>query len=85
MGFESTIPAFERAKTVHALDCTTTVNGPEVHNLTQKNLALVHTLNRIKPANIRVPIPLKFILILSSYLLLGPPSDLFLSGFPIQI
>jgi hypothetical protein len=28
-GFEPTIPAFERAKTVHALDPVATVNGGE--------------------------------------------------------
>jgi hypothetical protein len=27
VGFEHTIPASERAKTVHALDCSATVNG----------------------------------------------------------
>jgi hypothetical protein len=29
VGFEPTIPAFERAKTVHALDCAATVIGAE--------------------------------------------------------
>jgi hypothetical protein len=28
MGFVPTIPVFERAKTVHALDCAATVIGP---------------------------------------------------------
>jgi hypothetical protein len=27
VGFELTIPVFERAKTVHVLDCEATVNG----------------------------------------------------------
>jgi hypothetical protein len=33
VGFEPTIPAFERAKTVHALDRSATVTGlPTLHN-----------------------------------------------------
>jgi hypothetical protein len=31
VGFEPTIPAFERANTVHALDCTATVIGIALH------------------------------------------------------
>jgi hypothetical protein len=30
VGFDPTIPAFERAKTVHALDFAVTVIGPDV-------------------------------------------------------
>jgi hypothetical protein len=30
VGFESTISAFERAKTVHALDCAATVTGNDL-------------------------------------------------------
>jgi hypothetical protein len=30
VGFEPNIPAFERAKTVHALDCATTVIGQNI-------------------------------------------------------
>jgi hypothetical protein len=33
VGFEPTIPAFERAKTVHALDRTTTVIGSNIIGL----------------------------------------------------
>jgi hypothetical protein len=32
VGFEPTIPVFERAKTVHALDRMATVMGPELKN-----------------------------------------------------
>jgi hypothetical protein len=34
MAFEPTIPAFERAKTVHALDSAATVTGYGIHWLT---------------------------------------------------
>jgi hypothetical protein len=33
VGFEPTIPEFERAKTVHALDCVATVVGRETDEL----------------------------------------------------
>jgi hypothetical protein len=33
VGFEPTIPAFERAKTVHALDRTATVLGNGIHGI----------------------------------------------------
>jgi hypothetical protein len=39
VGFETTIPVFEREKTVHALDCTATVVGCKVH-LLSNNLLL---------------------------------------------
>jgi hypothetical protein len=31
VGFEHTVPASERAKTVHALDCSATVTGEQFH------------------------------------------------------
>jgi hypothetical protein len=34
IGFEHTIPASERAKTVHALDCSATVTGISLHYIT---------------------------------------------------
>jgi hypothetical protein len=33
VGFESTIPVFERAKMVHALDVVATVIGSVIHSL----------------------------------------------------
>jgi hypothetical protein len=43
MGFEPTIPAFERAKTVHALDCPATVIGHKViYYLTENTLCLIY-------------------------------------------
>jgi hypothetical protein len=36
MGFEPTIPVFERAKTVHALDRAVTVLGKVTHNPAHK-------------------------------------------------
>jgi hypothetical protein len=60
------------------------VIGPEVHYCIQKSLPVVPTLNHINTAHILLPIPVKFVLILSSYLRLSLPSDLFPSGFPIQ-
>jgi hypothetical protein len=37
VGFEPTIPVFERAKTVHALDCAATVNGALNYNHSVKS------------------------------------------------
>jgi hypothetical protein len=79
--FEPTTSVFERAKTVHALDRAATVIGPEVRCRIQKSLPLDPTLNQINTVHILLPIPLKLILILSPYLRVGLPSDLFSSGF----
>jgi hypothetical protein len=35
VGFEPTIPAFERAKTVHVLDCAATVIGSSYNRLSK--------------------------------------------------
>jgi hypothetical protein len=37
VGLEPTIPAFERAKTVHALDCASTVTGNSKQYITLQN------------------------------------------------
>jgi hypothetical protein len=37
VGFEPTIPVFERAKTVHALDCAATVIGMSPSNIVKVN------------------------------------------------
>jgi hypothetical protein len=54
VGFEPTIPAFERAKTIHALDCATTVIGHylwvSLRNFAvQKQYASVYGSNLGKP------------------------------------
>jgi hypothetical protein len=50
VGFEPTIPAFERAKTVHALDRGTTVTGLHIHRTTQ-TLKLTRTNINISGRN----------------------------------
>jgi hypothetical protein len=42
VGFELTIPVFERAKTIHALDRATTVIRPIIHIVIQKWLVTLH-------------------------------------------
>jgi hypothetical protein len=46
VGFEPTISVFERAKTVHALDCTATVIGPWLHWKQLNNRFLLHFYTR---------------------------------------
>jgi hypothetical protein len=47
VGFESTIPVFERTKTIHALDCAATVIGKESSYLTENALRLHYKINRL--------------------------------------
>jgi hypothetical protein len=39
LGFEPTIPVFERAKTVHALDCAATVIGTTLNRMVNNELS----------------------------------------------
>jgi hypothetical protein len=48
VGFESTIPAFKRAKAVHTLDSPATVIGPEVHYHVENSTPLQPVLNKYK-------------------------------------
>jgi hypothetical protein len=46
VGFELTIPVFERAKTVHALDRATAVIGPEASTSSKYNFKIQFKLQR---------------------------------------
>jgi hypothetical protein len=60
VGFEPTIPAFERAKTVHALDSAATVIGVN-HNMASGNAPLANSYYHIKIKDKPIPTAICFL------------------------
>jgi hypothetical protein len=63
VGFEPTIPAFEQAKTVHALDRAATVKWPQEvsrSSLTNANVTVRESEKEREKFNAKVPVIMRF-------------------------